>query len=121
MNKPKFIINATKVLRKLPLLLTFTALTGHTLLTGCASVSHKDESIDVVLRKENVLIEKLKAERAQPDIVQSVSENEALSKAEVHLGLGLEEILKANETIKTKILKQNKKEVQDGENERSGN
>jgi len=121
MNKPKFISNAINVLKKLPLLLTFLALTGHTLLTGCASVSHKDESIDVILQKENTLIEKLKAERAQAEIAQSISENEALAKAEVHLGLGLEEILKSNETIKTKILKQNKKEVQDGENERSSN
>lgn len=86
-------------------------------LSGCATANRKDESIHTILQKENVLIEKIKTERAQPEITQALETSDALKKAEVHLSLSLDEMLKANEAIKHKILKQQPKEVEGGENE----
>lgn len=117
MHKPKFNNNTRYFLNQLPFLILMLALTIQVFLTGCASINRKEESVQTILQKENQLIEKLKAERGQPEIVQAVSTNEALKKAEAHLILGLDEMLKANEVIKTKILKQQPKEVENGESE----
>ena len=103
--KAKFFIN-----RAFPLLVA-TGLASQLLLTGCASVNAKDESIDTILTKESALIEKLKLERAQPEVSQGVSQNDELVKAEAHLGLALDELLKANEVIQMKLIKQNETEV----------
>ena len=88
-------------------------------LSGCASNYRKDESIHTILQKENALIEKIKMERAQPEITQAVEASDALKKAETHLNLSLDEMLKANEAIRHKILTQQPKEVEGGENERA--
>lgn len=109
------------ILKRLPLFLTAIGLAGQTALTGCASVNQKQESIESILVKENALIEKLKSERAQPKVAEALAANESLQKAEVHLLISLEEILKANETITIKLLKQNTKEVMHGKNERLNN
>lgn len=108
--------STNKILKRLPLLLTLTALTIPTWLTACASINRKEEKIYAILQKENALIEKLQAERAQPEIAQALSENESLKKAEMHLALSLEELKEANKTIKTKFLKTNKEEDQYGKN-----
>ncbi|MGE3341785.1 MAG: hypothetical protein AB7J46_07940 [Candidatus Altimarinota bacterium] len=119
MHKPKFNNNTRYFLNQLPFLILMLALTLQVFLTGCASINRKEESVQTILQKENLLIEKLKIERGQPEIVQAVSTNEALKKAEAHLILGFDEMLKANEVIKTKILKQQPKEVENGESERT--
>lgn len=95
------------------------ALTAQFLLAGCASVETKDDSVRAILQKENALIERLQAERSQPEIERGVSENESLKKAEAHLSLALDELLNANKVIQSKILKPNQEEVRHGQNERS--
>jgi hypothetical protein len=119
MNTTKTNNGTSDFLKRLPLLLILLTSTTPAWLTACASIDRKEESIDTILEKENVLIEKLQAEREQPEIAQAISENESLKKAEAHLALGLEELANANKTIKTKILKQTKKEVEYGKNQRN--
>ncbi len=109
------------ILKRVPIFLTTIGLIGQFALTGCASVNQKEESIEAILEKENTLIEKIKLERAQPKVVEALAANESLQKAEVHLLLSLEEMIKANETISTKLLKQNTKEVRSGKSERLNN
>lgn len=116
MHKPKNRNEAHDFIKRLPLLLILTASTTPLWLTACASINRKENSIHSILEKENALIEKLQAQRKQPEVAQAVSENESLKKAEAHLTLSLEELKEANETIKTKILKANKEEVENGKN-----
>jgi len=119
MNKSKF-YQHHKYLMSQPLsIFLMLAIAFQMFLSGCASINRKEESIHTILQKENALIEKLKIERAQPEITQAVEANESLKKAEAHLNLSLDEMLKANETIKNQILKQQPKEVESGENERT--
>lgn len=121
MNKTKFNTETHMILKRVPLILAIVGITGQFVLTGCASVNQKDESIEAILAKENTLIEKVKLERGQPQIVEALSANENLQKAEVHLLLSLDEIIKANETITIKLLKQKPKEVLNGKGERLNN
>ncbi|MGE3757850.1 MAG: hypothetical protein AB7H97_08840 [Pseudobdellovibrionaceae bacterium] len=110
--KQKQIFNSTEIfLRRAFPLIAIAGLTAQLLLTGCASVNRKEETIDSILAKESTLIEKVKLERAQPEVSQAISQNEDLKKAEAHLVLALDELLKANEVIQLKIIKQNKTEV----------
>lgn len=104
------------IFKRLPLLLLLMTSISPIWFTACASINRKDDSIHAILEKENVLIEKLQAERSQPEIAQAVSENDSLKKAEAHLSLGLAELKIANKTIQSKILKQTKKEVENGKN-----
>lgn len=97
-------------IRTIPILIT-TAMTIQFLLTGCASINRKEDSIDAILAKENALIEKVKLERAQPEVIEAISKSESLKKAETHLILALDELLKANEVVTMKIINQDKKEV----------
>ena len=111
--KQQQIFNSTEIfLRRALPLIAIAGLTAQLLLTGCASVNRKEETIDSILAKESTLIEKVKIERAQPEVSQAISQNEDLKKAEAHLVLALDELLKANEVIQLKIIKQNKTEVQ---------
>ena len=107
------------IFKRLPLLLLLMTSISPIWFTACASINRKDDSIHGILEKENVLIEKLQAERSQSEIAQAISENDSLKKAEAHLTLGLEELKNANKTIQSKILKQNKEEVEYGENQRN--
>jgi hypothetical protein len=111
MSKPKFNNETTKLLKHLSTALTIFTIIGQTTLTGCASIDHKDQSVEAILVKESALIEKVKAERSTVEVQQGVSQSESLVKAEAHLSLAFEEMLKANEAVMTKILKQNKEEV----------
>ena len=112
MQQTKFLNNADKLLKRtIPIFIT-AGLTIQVLLTGCASLNRKEETIDNILAKESALIEKVKFERTQPEVVQSVSQSESLKKAEAHLTLALDELLKANEVIQMKLIKQNETEVQ---------
>ena len=81
------------------------------MLTGCASMNQHEESISDILEKENALIGKVQAERATPEVQQGVSQNASLKTSEDHLALSLQELLKANEVITTKLIQQNEKEV----------
>lgn len=83
------------------------------LLTGCASMNQKEESIEDVLAKENTLIGKVQAERALPEVQQGVSQSENLKGPETHLSQALAELLQANEAIMTKVLKEQKEEMND--------
>jgi hypothetical protein len=121
MKQTNLVTSTNEVLKRLPMLITITALAGSTMLTACASTNQKEESIDVILGKQNVLIEKVKIERAQPELTQKVSADEGLKKAETHLLLSLDEITKANETIQMRIIKQNEEERNYGQNEGHGN
>lgn len=107
------------ILKRLPLLLLLMTSISPIWLTACASINRKDNSIHAILEKENVLIEKLQAERSQPEIARAISGNDSLKKAEAHLSLGLEELKNANKTIQLKILKQNKEEIENGKNQRN--
>jgi len=120
MEQQKF-TNGTNQLfkRTIPILIT-TAMTIQILLTGCASINRKEESIDTILTRENALIEKVKLERAQPEVTEAVSQSESLKKAEVHLSLALDELIKANEVVMMKLIKQDKKEVFVERHEASG-
>lgn len=118
----KNLVNSTQqVLKRIPLLITITAFAGQTMLTGCASINQKEESIDAILAKQNVLIEKVKLERAQAEVSEKVSADESLSRAETHLLLSLDEIMKANETIQTRIINEERKDREYGQNEGHGN
>lgn len=112
MQQTKFSNSTNNLLKRtIPILIT-ASLTIQVLLTGCASVNRKEETIDTILAKESALIEKVKLERAQPEVIQGVSQSESLKKAEAHLSLALDELLRANEVIQVKLLKQNGTEVQ---------
>jgi hypothetical protein len=120
MEQQKF-TNGTNQLfkRTIPILIT-TAMTIQILLTGCASINRKEESIDSILSRENALIEKVKMERAQPEVTEAVSQSESLKRAEVHLSLALDELIKANEVVMMKLIKQSEKEVFIERHEASG-
>ena len=111
MNKPKFNSNTHQLLKRLTQPILITAFATQTLLTGCASMDRKDESVETILGRESALIEKLKVERQSTEVQQGVSQSESLKKAELHLDLALDEMLKANEVMTSKILKQNTQEV----------
>ena len=111
MNKDKF-TKGTPQFLKLPILSTLTlAFALQFALTGCASIDRQEESVDAILAKENVLIEKVKLERAQPQVSAAVQQSDSLMKAEAHLALALDEIMKANEVVTMKEMKQTEKEV----------
>ncbi len=97
--------------RLLPLIAT-AGFTSQILLTGCASVDRREETVEEILTKESVLLQKVKLERAQPEVSDAVLQSESLKKAEAHLSLALDEIIKANEVVTTKLMKQNEKEVE---------
>ena len=119
MKQTKFLNRTNNIIKRtIPILIT-AGLTTNLLLTGCASETRKEDSINAILAKENVLIEKVKLERAQPGISQGVVQNENLRSAEAHLSLTLDGILQANEIVMTKLNKQNGKEETNGQNERS--
>ena len=111
MEQQKFTNGTDKLLKRtIPLLITI-ALTIQVLLAGCASINRRDDSIDAILAKESALIEKVKLERAQPEVIEAISKSDSLKKAEAHLGMALEELLKANEVVTMKLINQDKKEV----------
>ncbi len=118
MNKPKFSNSTRKLIIQLPLTILMLALTLQMLLTGCASSSHRDNSIHAVLAKENELIEKIKAERSEESFRQVIEQNELLKKAEAHLLMSLDEILNANKVVTIKIMNPNKQEAKNGKDER---
>jgi hypothetical protein len=111
MKQQKFNTSTNKTLkRSIPTLLTLSA-TIQILLTGCASVDRKEESISDILAKENAVIVKVQAERAQPVVQQGVSQSESLKTSEAHLNDALQGLLKANEVITTKLIKQDEEEI----------
>ena len=111
MKQPKFNKGTKQFFKRtIPPLIT-TAIALQILLTGCASVDRKDDSIDAILAKENVLIQKVQAERSQADVASAVQQSASLMKAEAHLSLALEEMLKANEVVTTKLINQDEREV----------
>lgn len=116
MHKQKFNNQTTTILKRLPLLLIIGGISSTNFLTGCASTNRRDDAIVTILEKENVLIEKVKAERAQPEIVAAISANAVLQKAEAHLSTSLDEIKKANDKVSKKIIKRNVKETENGQN-----
>ena len=84
-----------------------TAALLSSFLLGCATARQHDRTVSTVLEKESVLIQKLQEERAQANVVQPIKKNKALSDAEVHLLLALEELAKANEQMRTVFLNSN--------------
>ena len=107
------------IFKRLPLLILLLSSISPFWFTACASINRKEDSIHSILEKENALIEKVQAQRAQPEIAVAIAENEDLKKAEAHLSLSLQELKEANKTIKTKILKTKKEEDQNGKNQRN--
>jgi hypothetical protein len=111
MEQQKFNTSTNQLLKRtIPILIT-ASMTIQILLTGCASINRKEDSIDAILAKENALIEKVKLERAQPEVIEAVSKSDCLKKAEAHLNLALDELMKANEVVTMKIINQDNKEV----------
>lgn len=119
MEQQKFNNKAPKLYKRTIPPLLVLAMTIQILLIGCASINRTEESIIDILAKENVLIEKVKLERAESKVSEAVHKNESLKKAEAHLILALDEILKANEVVMVKLLKQNQMEVKLEQSERS--
>ena len=111
MEHQKFNTSTNQLLKRtIPILIT-TAMTIQVLLTGCASINRKEDSIDAILAKENALIEKVKLERTQPEVSQAILQSDSLKKAEAHLNLALEELVKANEFVTMKLINQDKEEM----------
>ena len=119
MNKPKFNNEQHKKQKGVPTTILIFAITIQALLTGCASFDRKDESIDAILVKENTLIQKVKLERAQPEVTESLQQSDALKKAEAHLVMSLDEIMRANNMMIAKLLKQTEMEVELERNQRA--
>jgi hypothetical protein len=112
MQQTQFINSTDKLLKRtIPIIIT-AGLTLQVLLTGCASIDRKEETVHEILTKENVLLQKVKLERAQPEVSQAVLQSESLKKAEAHLALAIDEIIKANEVVTMKLMKQDEKEVE---------
>lgn len=111
MHKGKFSISTNQVLKRITPATLILTLTVQIALTGCAGIDRKEETVEDILAQENVLIEKVQAERALPGVQQGVSQSESLQAPEVHLEVALEEIKKANEIVTQKIFKQNEREV----------
>ncbi len=85
MKQPNF-NNATKPpFNRITSSLILIGFTSGFLLTGCTSMNSREDSIEAILAKENTVIEKLKMERAQPEISKAVQQNDNLKKAEAHL------------------------------------
>jgi hypothetical protein len=111
MNQTDKSISAYGILKRIaPSVLVF-AFALQMVLTGCATVGQKDESIEDILAKENDLIAKVKVERAIPAVKQGISQSEALQTSEAHLGVALEEIESANQVIMTTLVNEEKQEV----------
>lgn len=117
MNKPKIKTSTRKLIKQFPRVIIIIGLTVQLFLTGCASVSHKENSIHTILEKENQVIEKLKAERSAENLRTLIEQNDELRKAEIHLLIALDEIQKSNEVVTKKIMKPNTKEDSNGKNE----
>jgi hypothetical protein len=111
MNNNKFKNKTKQILKGGNSTTILITLAISTMLTGCASMNQHEESIGDILEKENTLIGKVQAERATPDVQQGISQNASLKVSEDHLSLALQELLKANEVITTKLIQQNEKEV----------
>ena len=120
MNKHKIKSNAYQLLKHPTGTCLILALCTQTLITGCASFDRKEESIETILQKENVLIEKVKAERASAEVQHGVSQSESLKKAESHLIMALDGISRANETMTKRIIDENREEALIDRLDRSG-
>jgi len=118
MNKTKTKISTRPLINPITKLIISLTVITQILLTGCASVQHRDDSIHAILKKENELIKKIKAERLEENLQRALNQSETLRRAEVHLSMSFDEILKANEVVITKLINQNKEEVKNGKNER---
>ncbi len=121
MNTTKTKTSTRQLIPKLYFIITTVAITSQIFLTSCASAPHRDNSINAILQKENELLEKLKAERSSENLRQAVEQSETLKRAEMHLLISLDEILKANELVTSKLINSNKKEAKNGTNERTHN
>ncbi len=111
MHHTNFYFSTNQLLKRItPFALAF-AFTVQLSLTGCASLDRKEESIEDILVKENELIGRVKAERALSEVSKGVSQSESLQVAELHLGVALDELQRANEVILTKIIETNEKEA----------
>ncbi len=119
MNKTKTKISTRHLINQLPNLFITIAITTQILLTGCASSQYKGDAVHAVLKKENELIEKLKAERSEENLQEALNQSEPLRRAEAHLLMSLDEVLKGNEVGTTKLNNQNKEEEKNGKNERA--
>ena len=82
----------------------FTCLISN-LLLGCATAGQHDRTVSTILDKETVLIQKIKEERMQPDLIASIKQDRSLSEAEAHLLLALDELASANAKVQSVFLK----------------
>jgi hypothetical protein len=99
--------------QKAPIILKIiTTIALLNLITACASNATKDESFEILLKKESALIEKVKLERAQAKVASAVEQNEILKSSEGHLLESLNALLKANEVMQMRFEKQTNKEVE---------
>lgn len=114
MKQTKIFYATNGFIKRLTPPLILLAMTSQVLLAGCASVNHREDSIESILKKENALIEKLRLERAQPEVSEAVLKSDSLKKAEAHLSTSLDELFRANEIIMSKILKQSNEEEMNG-------
>lgn len=114
MKQTKIFYATNGFIKRLTPPLILLTMTSQVLLAGCASVNHREDSIESILKKENALIEKLRFERAQPDVSEAVLKSDSLKKAEAHLSTSLDELFRANEVIMSKILKQSNQEEMSG-------
>ena len=102
-------INITQLLPTKQHIPIFVSAVLSSFLIGCASAQHREFAISNVIEKETLMIEKLKTERAQPDIVEALKKNRKLGEAEAHLILALDELARANEELQRVFLNDSNK------------
>jgi hypothetical protein len=92
------------------LLLRLATLLSGLSLAACASAAHKDDSIESILKKENVVISKVKVERSEPTLCALLNGTSEMTEAEKHLSEALDAITRSNEVITQKLLSERGKE-----------
>jgi len=70
-------------------------------LAACSSTCHRHESAAHVLDKQNVMLSKLKVERADPRVAKKVEADPDLKASETHLNLVIEMLMRSNSAVKT--------------------
>lgn len=90
-----------------------TTLVFTSALIGCSTANRSNQRLSNIIEKEVTLLEKLKAERSQPEIKAAIQKDQVLVNSEAHLLMSLDELIEANKKSKNTFLKEtnNKGEV----------
>ena len=78
-------------------------LASISVVTGCSSVSHRDEVAVEVLNTQTEVLDKLAIERADPKVARKVNADPDLKAAEDHLQLVIEMMKRSNQSVKNSL------------------